>query len=167
MRALKIWVCFHQALSQRDIQRRKGQRTVPVDFDELAARAEQQHRPELRIYTTVQDQFVAFQLDHRLYRHAAELVPAHPFRNRGLDGLIRLADRSFILQVKLDSTDICSVTCPVNVVSRGHGSQLVSEFFGCGCQTSDAVLAITVFECGGTFVHVRLAPSQEPVNKSS
>ena len=61
----------------------------------------------------------------------------------------------------------CSVTCPVNVVSRGHGSQLVSEFFGGGCQTSDAVLAITVFEGGGTFVHVRLAPSQEPVNKSS
>jgi hypothetical protein len=61
----------------------------------------------------------------------------------------------------------CSVTCPVNVVSRGHGSQLVSEFFGCGRQAVDAALAITVFECGGTFVHVRLAPSQEPVNKSS
>jgi hypothetical protein len=61
----------------------------------------------------------------------------------------------------------CFVTCPVNVVSRGYGSQLVSEFFGCGLQAVDAALAITVFECGGTFVHVRLAPSQEPVNKSS
>jgi len=57
--------------------------------------------------------------------------------------------------------------CDLCLVSRGYGSQLVSEFFGCGCQTSDAVLAITGFECGGTFVHVRLAPSQEPVNKSS
>src|SRR5215471_7929880 len=60
-----------------------------------------------------------------------------------------------------------ALLCDLSLVSRGYGSQLVSEFFGCGCQTSDAVLAITGFECGGTFVHVRLAPSQESVNKSS
>ena len=51
--------------------------------------------------------------------------------------------------------------------SSGCGSQLVAEFFGCGRQAPEAVLAITVFECGGTFVDVGLAPSQEPVNKSS
>src|SRR6516162_6051645 len=62
----------------------------------------------------------------------------------------------------------CSVTfLLLKLISSTYGSQLVAELFGCGRQTSDAVLAIPVFVCGRTFVHVRLAPSQPPVNQSS
>src|SRR5215469_365111 len=62
----------------------------------------------------------------------------------------------------------CSVTSRLlKLISSSYGSQLVSEFFGCGGQTSDAVLAIPVFVCGCAFVHVRLAPSQQPVDKTS
>src|SRR6516165_4128156 len=52
----------------------------------------------------------------------------------------------------------------LKLISSTYGSELVAELFGCGRQTSDAELAIAVFVCGRTFVHVRLAPSQQPVD---
>src|SRR5215469_9007665 len=82
----------------------------------------------------------------------------------------KLRRTPFPVYVTRSASGFCGLLlllCDLSLVSRRYGSQLVSEFFGGGCQTSDAVLAITGFECGGTFVHVRLAPSQEPINKSS
>src|SRR5262249_54530354 len=62
----------------------------------------------------------------------------------------------------------CSVTSLLlTLISSTYRSQLVAELFGYGRQTSYAVLAIAAFVCGCTFVHVRQAPSQQPVNKSS
>src|SRR5215831_7928429 len=62
----------------------------------------------------------------------------------------------------------CSVTSLLlTLISSTYRSQLVAELFGYGRQTSYAVLAIAAFICGCTFVHVRPAPSQQPVNKSS
>src|SRR5215831_11528125 len=59
----------------------------------------------------------------------------------------------------------CSVTCLW--YHAGTGVSWYPSSLAVAAKTSDAVLAITGFECGGTFVHVRLAPPQEPVNKSS
>src|SRR5262252_8797695 len=83
-----------------------------------------------------------------------------------LPGTIPLASPK-VTDYSIRRQQVALLLCDLSLVSRRYGSQLVSEFFGGGCQTSDAVLAITGFECGGTFVHVRLAPSQEPINKSS
>src|SRR5215467_1420323 len=69
---------------------------------------------------------------------------------------------------KLEVDRSCSVTCLLfKLISSSYRSQLVAELFGCGRQTSDAVLAIAAFVCGCTFVHIRHAPSQQAVNKSS
>jgi len=56
---------------------------------------------------------------------------------------------------------------PNNVASSGYGSQLVAELFGCGGQMCNAVESMPVFVYGCAFVHIRLAPSQQSVNKSS
>ena len=50
--------------------------------------------------------------------------------------------------------------------SRIYGSQLITELFGCGGQASDALLAIAGFVGLCAFVHIRLAPSEQPVNQS-
>jgi hypothetical protein len=61
---------------------------------------------------------------------------------------------------EVDATRWPVTSLLLKLMSSTYGSQLVAEFFGCGRQTPDAVLAITVFVCGCAFVHVRLAPSQ-------
>ena len=64
------------------------------DFDELPARAEEQHRAELRIEAAAEDQFVAVGADHRLHGHALRkcAAPACPRTDfsiawKALDGL--------------------------------------------------------------------------------
>ena len=50
---------FDHSARQRRIQRRKPERAILEHFDQLAARAEQQHRPELRINAAAENEFVA------------------------------------------------------------------------------------------------------------
>ena len=49
---------LHHAARQRGVERRQRQRAVLEDFHQLAAGAEQQHRPELRIEAGADDQLV-------------------------------------------------------------------------------------------------------------
>ena len=52
---------LHHAPRERRGQRRQGEGPVLEDLDELAARAEQQHRPELRVDAAADDELVAVQ----------------------------------------------------------------------------------------------------------
>ena len=64
---------LHHAARERAVQRRQAQGAVLEDFHQLAARAEQQHRSELRVNAAANDDLVAVELDHGLHRHAQEM----------------------------------------------------------------------------------------------
>src|ERR1019366_4369373 len=83
---------FHHAARQRRVQRRQTKRAVLENLDELAARAEEQHRAELRINAAANNQFITFELDHRLHGHAKEMFLANFFGDGRFDGFPRLTD---------------------------------------------------------------------------
>ena len=67
---------LHHAPRQRRVERGQGERAVAKHLDQLAARAEQQHRAELRVDAAADDQFIALDLDHRLHGHAEKVLAA-------------------------------------------------------------------------------------------
>ncbi len=69
---------LHHPPGQRGVERRQPQGAVPEDLDELAARAEEQHRAELRVEAAADDQLVAVELDHRLHADALEVPSPGP-----------------------------------------------------------------------------------------
>ena len=50
---------LHHAARERGVERRQAERAVLEHFHQLAARAEQQHRAELRVNAAAEDDFVA------------------------------------------------------------------------------------------------------------
>ncbi len=67
---------LHQPPGQRAVQRRQGEGAVFHHLDEDAAGAEQDHRPELAVHRTADDQLDALVADHRLHRDAGERLAA-------------------------------------------------------------------------------------------
>ena len=84
---------LHHPPRQRRVQRRQGQRAVPEQFDQWPARAEQEHRAELRIGAATEDELVAVELDHRLDGHAQEVLGADAPAYGLLDRAIGVAHR--------------------------------------------------------------------------
>ena len=85
-KAVKMRVPLHHAPGQGGIERRQCQGAVLVNFHQLAARAKQQHRSELRVNAAADDQLVAVQFDHGLDRHPEEVFLAGLGRHGGLNG---------------------------------------------------------------------------------
>ena len=109
---------LHHAPGQGGVERRQGQGLVLEHLHELAAHAEQQHRPKLRVNAAAQDDLVAVgQLDHLLHRDALEVLGALLLGHGGLDVVEGLAHIGFVLEVQLDAAD-------VGLVGDGLGVEL-------------------------------------------
>ncbi len=101
---------LHHAPRQRGVERWQGERAVAEHFHQLPARAEQQHRPELRVDAAADDQFVAIEFDHRLHAHAEKMpAAAHTRLARrlcpGFDRAVGAPHRIGIGQVQLHAAD--------------------------------------------------------------
>ena len=116
---------LHHPPRQRRVQRRQGQRAVPDQFDLLPARAEQEHRAELRIGAATDDELVAVELDHRLDGHAQEVLGADALAYGLLDRAIAAAHRLGIGQVELHPADVGLVRDRLGVELQDRG---VAEF---------------------------------------
>ena len=82
----------------------------------------------MRINAAAENDFVAFaQLDHFLHRHALEMLCAGLLGAGGVDGIERLADLGFVLQIQLHPAH-------VRLVCDGFGIELqhrwVTDFPG-------------------------------------
>src|SRR5215218_3913061 len=97
---------FDQPARQGRGERRQGQGGVAVDLNELAARPEEQHGPELRVYATADDKLVPLRANHRLHRDAVELPGPGLLGDRSLYGRVSFADGLHILQVEPDAADV-------------------------------------------------------------
>ena len=123
-----------------------AERVVLEHFDELAARAEQEHRPELRINAAAEDDFVAVaQLDHRLHGDALEMFLAGLFGAGGLDGLERRASRR-PRPCRFNCTPPTSVLC---VMVSEYSFSTMGKPISVACFTASAsVVAICVSTVG-------------------
>ena len=97
---------LHHPAGQRGVERRQRQCAVLEDLDELASRAEEQDRAELRVEAAADDQLVAVELDHRLDADPLEVFGADALSDRRLDGAVSLADRRGVRQVELHAADV-------------------------------------------------------------
>ncbi len=93
---------LHHPSGEGGVQRRQGQGAVLVNLDQLAARAEEQHRAELRVHAAADDDFIAVELDHGLDGDALEMFFAGAFGDGGLDGAPGALDRGRVLEVELE-----------------------------------------------------------------
>ena len=59
---------------KRGVERRQCKRSIFENLDQLTARAEEEHRTELRIEAAAQDQFAAHRRYHRFDRYAQEIL---------------------------------------------------------------------------------------------
>src|SRR5665213_2641167 len=107
---------FHHAPRERGVQRRQTERAVLINFDELAAGAEQQHWSKLLVNAASNNQFITFQLDHRLHGDAEKMFLANFFGDGRFNRLPRLADGGGRAQVQLDAAH-------VGLVRDGFGMQ--------------------------------------------
>ena len=98
--AVAIVRLLHHPAGERRVQRRERQRAIAEDLDQLSAHPEQQHRPELRIRAAADDQLVAVPADHRLDRHALEVLGAGLRGDRVPDRLECLANRLGVPEVE-------------------------------------------------------------------
>ena len=69
----------------------KAKALVLVDFHELAARTEEQHRAELWVEATAQDEFVAVERDHRLDGHPQEVLGTYLLADRCFNSMVGAA----------------------------------------------------------------------------
>ena len=102
---------LHHPPRQGRVERRQGERAVLVDLDELAPRAEQEDRAELRVEAAADDDLVAVAADHRLDGHALDVpgsdLPAH----RVVDGA--KARRTASASARFSCTPPTSVLCVI------------------------------------------------------
>ena len=108
---------LHHAPRQRRVERRQTERAVLEDFDQRAAGAEQQDRPELRVDAAADDQLVAVELDHRLDGDALEMLRADFLADRRLDALEGGAHGVGVAQIELHAAH-------VGLVGDGLGIEL-------------------------------------------
>ena len=100
---------LHHPARKRGVERRQSERAVFEDFDEFSARAEEQHRAELRIGGAAQNEFVAVSRDHRLDRHAQEIVRRIPLPDASFDLAERASHGGCAMHVQLHAADIALV----------------------------------------------------------
>ena len=81
---------FHHPARQRGVERREGQGPVLVDLDELAAGAEEQDGPELRVNTAANDKLVVIRGHDRLHRYPVEMFCTHLFTHGRFYLVVRL-----------------------------------------------------------------------------
>ena len=139
MRACVDLGALHHAAGQGGVERRQGQGLVLEDFDQLAAHAEQQHRPELRVDAAAQDDLVAVgQLDHLLHGDALEVLGALLLGHRGLDVVEGLAHVGLVLEVQLHAADVGLVGDGLGVELQHDGeADLLGQLGGGGLGLGD------------------------------
>ena len=113
---------LHHPPRQRRVQGRQAQRAVPDQFDLLSARAEQEHRAELRIGAATEDELVAVMLDHRLDGHAQKVLGADALAHGLLDRAIGAAHRLGIKQVELHPADVGLVRDRLRIELQDRGA---------------------------------------------
>ena len=89
---------------------RQGKGAIAINFDTLAARTKQNHRPKLWVYAASKNEFEPFERNHRLHGHSLESVDTRLFVHGSLNFAIGAADRIFIRQIQLDSSNV-SLVC--------------------------------------------------------
>jgi hypothetical protein len=118
---------LHSPARQRRGERREGEGAVPVDLDELAAGAEEQHGAELRVYAAPDNDLVPLQAHHRLDGGAGEVLRREVLANGPLHLLVGTSHLFCVHQVQAHPADVRLVGYGVRVELEDYR---VAEVFG-------------------------------------
>ena len=122
---------LHHATRERAVQRRQTESAIAEDFNQLTARAEEQHRTKLWINAAAENQFVALARNHRLHDHADKIYGVALRADCFRDLSICRPNCRFAPEIELHAADIRFVRDGVRVNFQHHGTVELRGFLHC------------------------------------